>query len=308
MENYSESSELYHHGILGMKWGVRRYQNPDGSLTELGREHYGVGKRAKRAVEKIADGVHDYRVKRAIKTGKNLEVLSDDELRNALNRRNTEVSYKRNMEYLYPKKVSKGRQIIADTLERTARGALYKLSDKLIGNMFKDSDDEAAEELARERVQEALYEIERKRKTRAQDEELANLTRDYAVKTAKEKLDSYDYDKSVRDYERFMSAIDRQDDAENYAAKRAIKRNNVFKEFAASVASAENVEQTMRDRETTSKAFEQVQRQMWNDFAEAYSTAKDGDERNAAVKSWSTMQATMTALRNQFTPGGPGKK
>ncbi len=33
------SNELYHHGILGMHWGIRRFQNKDGSYTEAGKKH-----------------------------------------------------------------------------------------------------------------------------------------------------------------------------------------------------------------------------------------------------------------------------
>lgn len=33
-------NELYHHGIKGMKWGIRRYQNKDGSLTPQGKKKY----------------------------------------------------------------------------------------------------------------------------------------------------------------------------------------------------------------------------------------------------------------------------
>ena len=36
--NFISEDELYHHGIKGQKWGVRRYQNEDGSLTAAGKK------------------------------------------------------------------------------------------------------------------------------------------------------------------------------------------------------------------------------------------------------------------------------
>lgn len=39
---FLEQNDLAHHGIKGMKWGVRRYQNEDGTLTPLGRKRYGT--------------------------------------------------------------------------------------------------------------------------------------------------------------------------------------------------------------------------------------------------------------------------
>lgn len=54
------SDEIWHHGIKGMRWGVRRYENSDGTLTPAGKKRYGTKenyekKRAKRKkVAKVA--------------------------------------------------------------------------------------------------------------------------------------------------------------------------------------------------------------------------------------------------------------
>lgn len=52
INNTGGYGELRHHGILGQKWGVRRFQNADGSLTAAGRERY-YGKDGQKEIAKV---------------------------------------------------------------------------------------------------------------------------------------------------------------------------------------------------------------------------------------------------------------
>ena len=60
--------ELEHHGVRGMKWGVRRYQNPDGSLTAAGK------RRIRRQEQADYDESVTYDIKQAAKAGSNLKL------------------------------------------------------------------------------------------------------------------------------------------------------------------------------------------------------------------------------------------
>jgi len=50
------TDELYHHGIKGQKWGIRRYRNEDGSLTKEGEERYARNEKRKSTAKKVAIG------------------------------------------------------------------------------------------------------------------------------------------------------------------------------------------------------------------------------------------------------------
>ena len=85
MWQYNNTNELYHFGIKGMKWGVRRYQNEDGSLTPAGKKHYGnmsddklqksLYKQVKKARANQSDWSNQWNVNNTI--GKNSKAVED---------------------------------------------------------------------------------------------------------------------------------------------------------------------------------------------------------------------------------------
>ena len=95
------NNNLQHHGIKGQKWGIRRYQNKDGSLTPAGR---------KRQKQNDDGPVHEDHSKSH--DNKSVKSMSDKELRDRINRLNMERQYAQ----LTATEKSIGRKIVSEVL------------------------------------------------------------------------------------------------------------------------------------------------------------------------------------------------
>ena len=113
------ATELYHHGVKGMKWGIRRYQRKDGSLTPEGKKRYSDD-------ESVSE---DYT---RAHSSKSVKSMSDAELRSRLNRIQMEQQYSK----LNPTAVSRGQDAAKKLLSAATTVATVTSTALTIYNNF----------------------------------------------------------------------------------------------------------------------------------------------------------------------------
>ena len=122
-------NNLQHHGIKGQKWGVRRFQNEDGSLTNAGKKRYSDGSdydTALKTTKVLSDSIDTVRkfksdnernsdpdMERRIR--KNVTQMSDKELQQKVQRLNMEDNYTRMM--MHREQLDRGESYVNKVLD-----------------------------------------------------------------------------------------------------------------------------------------------------------------------------------------------
>ena len=114
----SNTDVLIHHGVRGMKWGVRRYQNKDGTLTAEGREHYSKAEQKELKAQKKEERKEAVRQKREdVKDRRN---MSDEELRKKIDR----LKLEKELRTVTDEEVNRGRKFVADIMTDVGKRTL----------------------------------------------------------------------------------------------------------------------------------------------------------------------------------------
>lgn len=217
--NFIGEDELRHWGIKGMKWGVRRYQNADGTLTAAGKKRYtnSDGSLNKAGKKRFGDSVKQESEVVKKKTAKD---MTDEELDRAINRARKEDEYNRlrpepkveTKNENYKKLMTKMfNEAVVPALINSGKNALQKVMDKQINDLLKDKlDPNSKEALQKEYDKLKLQkDIEKLKKgTTSMDE----LTKAYNLRTSLMKDAKVDDDKREEEARKLLKQLGWSDD------------------------------------------------------------------------------------------------